>query len=120
MNNQRAERVAVGRRLRGARESAHLSVEDAAQASGVQALAIDKWERGAALPNLLQLRALIELYGVMACQVLYDNNPWVLPAELAAELGRAARSFSPALRTRVDVYLATHSRGVEPVFKPAG
>lgn len=115
MSKQDKERI--GRRLREVRERAHIPVVEAAETAGVQPLAVEKWERGTSLPSLLEFRALLGLYGVMACEVLYDSNPIELAPEQAAELSRAARHFSPGLRTRVDFLLATLARGKEPVWK---
>jgi transcriptional regulator with XRE-family HTH domain len=104
-------------RLRRARLDAHISVEDAALAADVQPIAIRRWEKGSALPNLVQFRQLLEVYGVTACDVLYADNPWRLPPAEAAELAQAARLFSPRLRARMDLLLAMHSAGVEPIWK---
>lgn len=115
MNKQ--DKMQIGRRLRGARERAHIHVNEAARAAGVQPLAVEKWERGTAMPTLLELRALLELYGVMACEILFDSNPIELSADQATELSRAAKDFSPGLRARVDLLLAMLSAGKEPVWR---
>lgn len=117
MSNQKIEKARIGERLREARERAHITIDEAAQAAGVQPLAVEKWERGASLPTLVQFRDLLPLYGVMACQVLFEDNPMELTPEQSGELLRAARDFSPGLRSRLDVLLATFARGKEPVWK---
>jgi transcriptional regulator with XRE-family HTH domain len=104
-------------RLKAARERAHISVEDAASAAGVQPIAIRRWERGSTLPSLLEFRLLLQAYGVMACDVLFDDSPWALSPSQAAELSHAARNFSPSLRVRMDLLLTMHARGVEPEWK---
>jgi transcriptional regulator with XRE-family HTH domain len=104
-------------RLKRARLNAHISVEDAALAADVQPLAIRRWEKAAAMPTLVQFRQLLEVYGVTACDVLYADNPWRFGPAEAAELAQAARLFSPRLRARVDLLLAMHSAGVEPIWK---
>jgi transcriptional regulator with XRE-family HTH domain len=106
-------------RLKAARERAHISVDDAASAAGVQPIAIRRWEKGTALPSLLEFRQLLQAYGVMACDVLFDENPLTLTPSQAAELSQAARHFSPSLRLRMDLLLTMHGRGVEPVWKTA-
>lgn len=117
MSNQKMEKALLGERLRAVRERAHVGIDEAAQAAGVQPLAIEKWERGSSLPSLIEFRALLPLYGVTACEVLYEDNPIELSPEQFAELSRAARTFSPGLRARVDVLLAMYARGKEPVWK---
>lgn len=117
MHIQKQERVKIGERLQAVRERAHLSVEDAAEAAGVLPLAVKKWERGAALPSLIEFRQLLPLYGVMACELLFDMNPWTLTPEQAGELARASKSFSPELRTKVDTLLAMMAHAKEPVWK---
>lgn len=117
MSNQKSERAKVGARLRAARERAHVTVEDAAASAEVQPLAIQKWERGTSLPSLLELRALLQTYGCMACDILFDMNPWTITSEQGAELIRASRDLSPGLRAKVDLLLAMHGRGVEPIWK---
>lgn len=117
MNNSKIGRALIGRRLRIARERAHISVEDAARELQVQPLAIERWERGAALPSLVEFAAVLGLYGVMACEVLFDENPMELGPEEAAELAREAKRFSPRLRVRVDCLLAMLARGREPEWR---
>jgi transcriptional regulator with XRE-family HTH domain len=114
------EREKIGRRLREVRERAHIQLVEAAEAAGVQPLAIEKWERGTSLPTLIEFRALLPLYGVMACEVLFDSNPLTLSQEDAQELARASKSMSPSLRARVDWILATMSQGREPAWKTLG
>lgn len=117
MFDHKTEKARIGARLRVVRERAHITVEDAASAAGVQPLAVTKWERGAAQPSLVELRALMEAYGCMACDILYEENPWRLTTEESAELGRAVRGSSQRLRARVDLFLTMHTKGVEPVWK---
>jgi transcriptional regulator with XRE-family HTH domain len=118
MDIQKKEAKALlGSRLRAARERAHLSTDDAAEAAEVQPVAVRRWEKGTSLPSLLEFRLLLQAYGIMACDILYEENPWQLTAEQATELARAAREFSPGLRARVDLLLAMHAKGVEPVWK---
>lgn len=116
-DNMKSERIRIGLRLRSSRERAHITVEEAAAALEVQPLAIERWERGAALPTLLELRRILAHYGVMACTILFEVNPWELPQDEAAELARAAKNFSPGLKARVDVLLAMMARGREPQWR---
>jgi transcriptional regulator with XRE-family HTH domain len=116
-SNNRTERALVGRRLQAARKRAHISVEEAAKALGVQPVAIDRWERGASLPSLIEFKAVLQLYGVMACEVLFEANPFELSPEHASELAQRAKAFSPGLRSRIDFLLAFFARGREPVWK---
>lgn len=115
--NSKSERVLIGKRLQKARQRAHISVAGAAESLGVQPLAIERWERGAALPSLMDLREILPLYGVMACDLLFEVNPLELPPDQAAELARHARGFSPALRARVDCFLAMFAKGTEPEWR---
>ena len=116
-NKIRDERAMIGRRLRHARERAHITVQDAAKALDVQPVAVERWERGAALPSLIEFTRAIEVYGVMASEVLFEVSPIVLSPQEAAELAARARMFSPALRSRVDCLLAMFARGREPVWR---
>lgn len=117
MSKQRLEKVKLGARLRAARERAHVSVLDAATSAEVQPLALEKWERGTSLPSLLELRSLLETYGCMACDILFDENPWTMTAEQGIELSKVSRGLSPGLRAKVEVFLVMHAKGVEPVWK---
>jgi transcriptional regulator with XRE-family HTH domain len=107
----------IGERLRAVRERAHISIQESAKAAGVQPLAVEKWERGSSLPPLLEFRALLPLYGVMACELLFDSNPLTFSQEEAVELRQAAKALSPALRARVDCLLAVMAQGTEPAWK---
>jgi transcriptional regulator with XRE-family HTH domain len=118
MDVQKTTKAQLAARLKAARERAHISVEDAAAAAGVQPVAVRRWERGtAALPSLIEFTQLLHAYGVTASDVLYDEGPRMLSSQQAIELAQAARQFSPSLRARVDVLLAMHAKGVEPVWK---
>lgn len=117
MENQRAEKANIGRRLRAIRERAHFTIAEAAKAAGVQPLAVQKWERGTALPSIIELRELMTLYGVMAYDILYDISPLEIGPEQVRELVQASKSFSPSLRARIDFILAMFSRGKEPTWK---
>lgn len=119
MNKQKSVRTEIAGRLRAARTRAHLSLEDAARAVNVQPLAIKKWERGASLPSLLELRDLLPLYGVMAGEVLFEGSPIRLSPEQAAELRTAAAQCSPGLRCRLDLILSVAARAMEPHWKSA-
>lgn len=110
-------KLQIGDRLRTVRERAHITIAEAAEAAGVQPLAVEKWERGTSLPPLLEFRALLPVYGVMACELLFDSNPLTFSTEEAAELRGAAKALSPALRARVDCLLAMMSPGREPAWK---
>lgn len=116
-SNNKTEREQIGRRLQAARTSAHISIQDAAQALDVQPLAIERWERGAALPSLVEFKWVLELYGVMACDVLFDVNPYLLSPEHSAELTHEARTFTPSLRSRIDSLVAMLARGREPEWR---
>lgn len=116
MDSQKKEKTEIGRRLRTVRERAHISLEEAAAAAQVQPLAVKKWERGAALPSLIEFRLLLQLYGVMACEILFHDNPIELTPEHVAELSKAAASFTPGLRARVDFLLTLVARGKEPAW----
>lgn len=117
MNKQ--DREAIGRRLRAVRERARISTAEAASAALVQPLAVEKWERGTSLPSLIEFRALLPVYGVMACEILFEHNPLTLTVEEAGELKRAAQTLNPRLRGKVDFLLAMMGQGTEPVWKRA-
>lgn len=119
MDTHKIEKVRVAQRLKAARERAHLEVEDVAEAVGVLPLAVTRWEKGVTLPSLLELRQLLPIYGVVACEILYDRNPWELTPEQAGELSRAAKTFTPELRVKVDTLLAMMAKAKEPVWKTA-
>jgi transcriptional regulator with XRE-family HTH domain len=117
MQNTKEDRVRLGARMRAARVRAHISVQDAAVSLGVQPIAIDRWERGLAMPSLVDFTRILPVYGVMACELLFERNPLELPPDQAAELAQAAKQFSPGLRTRVDCLLAMLARGREPEWR---
>jgi hypothetical protein len=50
----------------------------------------------------------------MACEILFETSPIALTAGHVTELSRAAASFSPGLRARVDYLLAIFAQGKEP------
>jgi transcriptional regulator with XRE-family HTH domain len=114
------EKEKIGRRLREVRERAHISLVEAAEAAGVQPLAVEKWERGSTMPSLIEFRALLPLYGVMACELLFDSNPLTFSQAEAQELARVSKGMSPSLRARVDWLLAMMSKGREPAWKTLG
>lgn len=116
-NNAKAERALIGSRLQAARERAHISIEDAARGLEVQPLAIERWEKGAAVPSLLEFKRVLLLYGVMACDVLFEVNPFEIAPDQAAELAREAKRFSPALRARIDWLLAMMAKARDPVWR---
>lgn len=118
-NSAKSEKSLIGKRLQQVRERAHISVVDAAASLEVQPLAVERWERGAAMPSLVEFKRVLELYGVMACEVLFEINPLELPPDQAAELSQRAQEFTPGLRSRIDCFLAMFSRGKEPVWRKA-
>lgn len=117
MKNTKSERLEIGRRLRAARERAHISIEDAAQEFRVQPLAVERWERGAGLPSLLEMRSVLELYGVMGYDILLETNPMELSPDQASELTRASRGFSTGLQVKVNALLAIMAKGCEPAWR---
>lgn len=118
-SNERIERMEIGRRLREARERAHISAADASERLGVQPLAVDRWERGAAMPSLIDFKGVLQLYGVMACDILFDVNPYELAPSHVAELTRHAKNFTPSLQARMDTFMAMFAKGKEPEFRKA-
>lgn len=106
MQYLRQERAQIGARLREARERAGIDAAEAASAAHAEVVAVAAWERGRNLPCLVQFRGLIAAYGVSANQVLFGSEPVALDGAQAAELTRAVRGCSPALRAKVDVIVA--------------
>lgn len=110
MERTRKEKAMIGARLREARERAKVTKEEAAEAASVQTAAVTAWERGTALPTLIQFKGLLPLYGVMSYQVLFGCMPLELLPEEAMELARAARTLTPRLRVKMDTLLAILAR----------
>ena len=106
----REEPAALGKRLKVARNRAGVTQEEAAHVAGVTRCTISNWESGRHLPSLLQFRALVGMYGGTGYQILFGSNPFELTRDEAKELSQAAREFSPALRSRVDMLLALLSQ----------
>jgi transcriptional regulator with XRE-family HTH domain len=100
------ERALIGRRLRVARERAGASIEDAAAAAYVQPVAIKAWERGKSMPCPVQFRLLLGFYGVGASTVLFDKTPYELSRAESAELLALSDGCTPALRSRLELYVA--------------
>jgi transcriptional regulator with XRE-family HTH domain len=112
----KTEKAAIAVRLIAARERAGVTKEEAAEAAGVQPAAVSAWERGTALPTLLQLKGLIQCYGVTSHQVLFGCTFLQFTGDEAIELARASRALSPPLRLKLDVLLAIADRAVSPVM----
>jgi transcriptional regulator with XRE-family HTH domain len=110
MEMVRRNRVAIGARLKEARENAGVSMEEAAEAAGAQVAAISAWERGRSLPSLIQYRDLLACYGVAGHRILFDHSPFELTQEQARELRLASHHFSPSLQTRVNVWVTVMER----------
>lgn len=102
------DKAIIGARLREAREMAKVTKEDAAEAAGVQTAAITAWERGTALPNLVQVRGLLTSYGMSGFKLLFGSCPIELTQDEARELANVA--LSPRLRVKMDVVLALTRR----------
>lgn len=98
----RREKVAIGQRLRLARERAQATMEEAAEAADVQAVAIRAWEAGRTLPNLAQFRGLLTAYGDTGYKILFGANPFEIPEDELRELEQIVRQHgSTALKRRV-------------------
>jgi transcriptional regulator with XRE-family HTH domain len=117
MPHRKQEKERLAQRLKQARERAHVSLEDAAEAASVQPLAVEKWESGKSLPGLLEFRSLMECYGTMPAYVLYAAHPLELSAEQCAELAKVSKQLSPGLQAKLSVLLAIVGPGKEPVWK---
>lgn len=112
----RRDKAIIGARLREARETAMISKEDAAESANVQVSAITAWERGTAMPNLVQVRGLLACYGLSGFKLLFGANPVELSKEEALEL--ASAKFSPSLRMKMDVVIALTRRAAnDPVSR---
>lgn len=110
MKRQRQQQADIGAHLRATRERLRITKEEAAAATGAQVAAVSAWERGTASPTLVQLRGLLECYGVSCHQLLFGRAALTMSDQEASELVRAARDFSPGLRAKVDVFLTLISK----------
>lgn len=104
-NNLKSQRALIGSRLRKARLRCSATVEEAAKAAGVQPLAVQRWEKGQALPCLVRFRDLLALYGVIPVEILFEENPYRLTRGQVTELLSLTRSCSPALRARIELWV---------------
>lgn len=104
MKQARQQQAEIGAHMRVARERLKITKEEAALAAKAQVSAITAWERGSSSPTLVQLKGLLECYGVSCHQLLFGRTPLELDGEDAAELRRA--EFSPRLRAKMDLLLA--------------
>lgn len=93
-------------RLRVYRVWAGCSEGEAAEAAGVPVSAYRAWERGSALPNVFQFRDLMAAFGSNGYQVLNGSYPFQFTKAEGRELQLAAKSFSPELRSRIDMLMA--------------
>lgn len=110
MDRTRRDKAIIGARLREARERARVTKAEAAEAANAQEAAITSWERGTALPTLIQLKGLLPLYGVTSYQVLFGRLPIELLPEEAMELARASKTLSPRLRMKMDMLMSLIAR----------
>lgn len=57
------------------------------------------------MPDLIQFRALVTLYGTSSYALLFGADRFSLSTEEAAELSHAMWAFSPALRAKMQLLL---------------
>jgi transcriptional regulator with XRE-family HTH domain len=69
----RAAAVELGKRLAAAREKAGKTQEDAGYATGFYSGTVSRWELGKTVPSALTIRALADLYGVSADELLREG-----------------------------------------------
>lgn len=100
----------MGARLREARESAGITKEHAAESAGAQVSAVTAWERGTALPTLVQVKGLLACYGMSPHQLLFGSTPVQFTPAEAAHLARASHGFGAKLRVKVDLLLTLIDR----------
>jgi transcriptional regulator with XRE-family HTH domain len=111
------EKLRFAGRLRDCRVWAGCSEEESAAAAGVPRSAYRAWERGTTMPSLFQFRDLMSRFGTNGYQVLHGSYPFQFTKAEARELQLAAKSFSPGLRSRVDILMALLA---EPGQDPQG
>lgn len=99
------EAAAIGGRLKEARLAAGATQREAAAATGVTRATISNWEAGRNLPNLIQFRQLLSLYGVTGHMALFGHHPMALTSDEVRELTAAARAFSLSLRRKTRLFL---------------
>lgn len=111
------EKLHFAGRLRDFRLWAGCSERESAAAAGVPLAAYRAWERGTTMPSLFQFRDLMTRFGTNGYQVLHGAYPFQFTRAEGRELLLAAKTFSPALRSRVDLLLAMMA---EPGADPQG
>ena len=82
----------MGKRIQRLRRERGLTQEQAAEALGVTAAAVSKWETGAACPDVAMLAPLARLLRVTVDGLL-DFRPALTPEEIPAMLERSRRLF---------------------------
>jgi transcriptional regulator with XRE-family HTH domain len=94
------ERIALGRRLREAREYLKLSQQEVADAVGISRSAISLIEAGQRKVETLELKALAQLYGRPIGHFTGEAQPTEVP-ESVSMLARKAEKLSEADRAEL-------------------
>lgn len=84
--------VSMGKRIQRLRKERELTQEQAAEALGVTAAAVSKWETDAACPDVAMLAPLARLLKVTVDDLL-DFRPFLAPEEIPTLLAESRRLF---------------------------
>ena len=113
----------MGKRIQRLRRERGLTQEQAAEALGVTAAAVSKWETGAACPDVAMLAPLARLLRVTVDGLL-DFRPALTPEEIPAMLERSRRLFEDKrageAREAVEALLREYPGDQELCFQAAG
>lgn len=70
------ERMEIGAKLKGARISAKLTQEQAAQALGVSRQTISNWENEKTYPDIISVVKMSDLYQISLDHLLKEEHTW--------------------------------------------
>ena len=90
----------IGQRLKALRLGARLTQTDAADAVGVNRSTVGNWEAGRNMPDLLQFRSLVTLYGGSAYIVLYGSPRVAFTRDEVRKIIASTGSLELELRKR--------------------
>jgi transcriptional regulator with XRE-family HTH domain len=103
--DSKAEMVAIGARLKAARQRASVTQEGASKVTNVSRSTVSNWEAGRNMPCLVQFKSLLGLYGVTGHEILFGRHPLELTTEQTRELMQFAQLLSPGLQMRLDLLM---------------
>ena len=88
----KAERHALGRRLKAAREAKNLSGQFIADHLGIKKATVSAWEGGRNMPNPFALREMAKLYGKSVDALLWGGGLSVKALKIAARFDALTES----------------------------